>query len=269
MRLVGAVPVTSASLVGQLWGLGLRRGQVVLAHSSLSRLGWVCGGAQAVIEALLEVLGPQGTLVMPTHTSENSEPSRWCNPPVPESWWPVIREQMPPYDPRTSPTCAMGAIAELFRTWPGVQRSAHPQVSFAALGPEADHIVDDHILDDGLGDRSPLGRLYGLDGHVLLIGTGHEHNTSLHLSEHRAAWPGKRWHEEGAAVWEGGTRRWRTFESLVLDSDDFARVGAAWEASEAAQGQWTRGTLGEGQAVLMRQRPLVDFAAGWMHEHRR
>jgi aminoglycoside 3-N-acetyltransferase len=269
MRLVGTTPVTGTTMVRQLWGLGLRRGQVVLVHTSLSRLGWVCGGAQTVIEALLEVLGPQGTLMMPTHTSDNSDPAHWSNPPVPESWWQTIREQTPPYDPRTSPTRGMGAVAELFRTWPGVQRSAHPQVSFAALGPHADYLVDDHVLEEGLGERSPLGRLYALDGRVLLLGTGHEHNTSLHLSEHRAAWPGKRWHQEGAAVWEGGQRRWRTFETLEVDPDDFGRIGAAWEASEGAVGHFTRGEVGQGQAILMRQRALVEFGTRWMSEHRR
>ena len=72
MRLVGAAPITGATIVGELWALGLRRGQVVLVHASLSRLGWICGGPQAVIESLLEVLGPQGTLMMPTHTTDNS-----------------------------------------------------------------------------------------------------------------------------------------------------------------------------------------------------
>jgi aminoglycoside 3-N-acetyltransferase len=269
MRLVGAAPITGATIVGELWALGLRRGQVVLVHASLSRIGWICGGPQAVIESLLEVLGPQGTLMMPTHTTDNSEPSLWSNPPVPEPWWPMIRDQTPPYDPRTTPSRRMGALAELFRTWPGVQRSAHPQHSFAALGPHADYLVDDHVLDEGLGDRSPLGRLYALDGRVLLLGVGHANNTSLHLAEHRAAWPGKRWEQQGAAVWEGGHRRWRAFEGLDYDSDDFERLGAAWEADEASVGAWTRGPLGDGQATLLRQRPLIDFAGPWMCEHRR
>jgi aminoglycoside 3-N-acetyltransferase len=81
-----AAPVTRESLAADLGRLGVRPGSVLLAHSSLSALGWVCGGAQAVIEALLDALGPQGTLVVPAHTTGNSEPSQWRNPPMPEDW---------------------------------------------------------------------------------------------------------------------------------------------------------------------------------------
>ena len=55
----------------------MRPGSVVLVHTSLSALGWVCGGAQAVVEALLDALGPDGTLVVPTHTGSNSDPAEW------------------------------------------------------------------------------------------------------------------------------------------------------------------------------------------------
>ena len=73
-------------------------GTVVLVHSSLSAMGWVCGGAVAAITALQGVLGSSGTLVMPAHSPGLSEPGKWQNPPVPESWWPVIRENLPAYD---------------------------------------------------------------------------------------------------------------------------------------------------------------------------
>src|SRR5215216_7553101 len=84
-------PVTRDGLAADLGRLGVRPGSVLLVHSSLSSLGWVCGGAQAVVEALLDALGPDGTLVVPTHTGGNSEPSQWQHQPVPEDWWPVIR----------------------------------------------------------------------------------------------------------------------------------------------------------------------------------
>src|SRR5688500_19439132 len=96
-RAIGAIaaPVTRAALAEDLGRLGVRPGSVLLAHSSLSALGWVCGGAQAAVEGLLDALGPEGTLVVPTHSNGNSDPAGWRNPPVPESWWPAIREQHP------------------------------------------------------------------------------------------------------------------------------------------------------------------------------
>ena len=85
---------TIESLQTDLRALGIRPGMVVLVHSSLSAMGWVCGGSVAVVTALQKVLGSTGTLVMPAHSSGLSEPSKWEGPPVPESWWPVIRENL-------------------------------------------------------------------------------------------------------------------------------------------------------------------------------
>ena len=145
---------------------------VLLVHAALRPLGFVCGGPQAVVRALRDVLGPDGTLVVPTHTPDNSDPAGWRNPPVPADWWPVIRARCPASTRRVTPSRFMGALAETVRTWPGALRSDHPHVSFAALGPAAERIVAGHRLADMLGEGSPLARLYDLDADVLLLGVG-------------------------------------------------------------------------------------------------
>jgi aminoglycoside 3-N-acetyltransferase len=257
-----AGPVTRASLAADLRRLGVRPGSVTLAHTSLSALGWVCGGAQAVVEALLDALGPDGTLVVPAHSNHNSDPSRWRHPPVPEDWWPVIREHMPAYDPAVTPTRGIGVVAELARTWPGARRSDHPQVSFAAIGPRAEAVTAGHALDSGFGERSPLARVHDLDGDVLLLGAGHGSSTSLHLAEARIPDPPRE--RYGAAVMTPEGRRWVTWEDVVDDESDFVDLGAAFEATGAV----TVGRAGAGEARLMRQRSLVAFAVAWMREHR-
>jgi len=254
----GDLPVTVADLTRDLRALGVREGDVILAHTALSRLGWVCGGAQAVIEALLEAVGDAGTLVMPAFSAHLTDPAHWVAPPVPESWWPVIRDGFPAYDPRRTPTRAIGVVAELFRTWPGVARSAHPHDSFAAIGPLAERILHPHELSSSLGRGSPLERLYELDARVLLLGAGHDSNSSLHLAEDLAEYPGKRRIRTGAPM-AGG---WTEFEALYFDADDFPAIGAAFGDRS------TKGTVGRGEATLMSQRELVDFGVAWMNANR-
>jgi aminoglycoside 3-N-acetyltransferase len=105
-----SLPVTATSLKKDLAALGVKPGMVLLVHSSLSSLGWVCGGAAAVVEALETILTPDGTLVMPTHSAGLSEPSLWENPPVPESWWQIIRDEMPAFQTDLTPTWGMGFV---------------------------------------------------------------------------------------------------------------------------------------------------------------
>jgi len=257
-------PATSRTLIRDLRSLGVADGMTLLVHTSMSALGWVAGGPQAVIAALLAAVGSGGTLVMPTHSTGLSEPSLWRNPPVPESWWPIIRDETPAFDAHLTPTRMMGVIAEGFRTYPGVRRSDHPQDSFAARGPNAALVVDDHSLDRGLGDRSPLARIYDLDGHILLLGVGHTNNTTLHLAEYRADYPGKEWVTQGAPMMVDGEQRWVTFEDLEGGSDDFEAIGEAF----AAAGFERLGPVGSGEGRLMGVRDLVDFAADWMTTHR-
>ena len=255
-------PVTRALLADDLARLGVRPGSVLLVHSSLSSLGWVCGGAQAVVEALLDALGPDGTLVVPTHTTGNSEPSQWGAPPVPEAWWPVIRETMPAFDPVVTPARGLGVVVEIARSWPGARRSAHPQTSFAAIGPQAETITAGHALDSGFGEQSPLARIDDLDGDVLLLGAGHGSNSSLHLAEYRVPVPPRTAY--GSAVLGPDGRRWATWEDVVADEGDFEELGAAFDATGATR----IGPVGAGEARLMRQREVVAFAVRWLQEHR-
>jgi len=258
-----AEPRTRASLAAELRALGVTAGSVVLVHSSLSSLGWVCGGPVAVAGALLDAVGTAGTVAVPTHTTGNSDPAGWSNPPVPPSWWPTIREQMPAFDAQITPSTGMGAIAELVRTLPGARRSAHPQTSFAAVGPHAEQITSGHALDCAMGERSPLARIYDLRANVLLLGVGHASNSSFHLAEYRMPNPPR--DRTGAAVVTPAGREWVTYEDVQIDAEDFDELGAAFDAT----GRSRRGPVGSAQARLFDQRDAVDFAVGWLGRRRR
>jgi aminoglycoside 3-N-acetyltransferase len=259
------LPLTVDTLVEQFAACGLQAGQTVLIHSSMSKIGWIAGGAQAVIQALLRVLGPTGTLMMPTFTTQNTNPSNWKSPPVSAERAAIIRANMPAFDPATSPPRNMGVIANLFRTWPRVVRSHHPVGSFSALGVHASYLTVDHQLLDEFGPTSPLGRLYELDGYIMLLGVGHGNDSSLHMAEWRATWLGKRTVEEGAPILVNGVRQWVTFDMLDLDDSDFPIIGDAYEAQAGIQ----RGQVGQAAVRFMKQRPLIDFAVEWMQANRK
>ncbi len=251
-------PRTRESLAVDLRILGLHSGMVVIVHSSLRALGWVNGESVAVVQALLDAITPDGTLIMPAHSSEYSDPSYWQHPPVPEAWWQIIRDTMPAFDPRFTPTRDMGRIAETFRTWPGALRSSHPQDSFAAWGRHAEFITANHALDYGLGEQSPLARIYDLDGQVLLLGVPYGNNTSFHLGEYRA--PGGKLAVQGAPIMENGQRVWKTFTTFDWDADCFDKLGADFEKSHSVR----IGLVGSATTRLFSQRAAVDFAEQWI-----
>ena len=254
------LPVTRDGLASDLSALGVAEGSTLLVHSSLSALGWVAGGPHAVVLALLDVLGPGGTLVVPTHSSHLSDPAAWVRPPVPEAWWPVIRESTPAFDPLLTPTRSMGVVPDTVRHLPGAVRSGHPTYSFCAVGPRAAEVVTGHTLSFGLGEGSPLARCYDLGADILLLGVGHANNTSLHLAEARCGCVGTV--TRGSPVLVDGVRRWVTFEEFAIDTDDFEAVGAA------AAGLERTGAVGAGTARLLPQPALVDFATDWFRRHR-
>ncbi|MGB4780377.1 aminoglycoside N(3)-acetyltransferase [Microbacterium sp.] len=256
-------PVTAQRLTTDLRALGIRPGSTLMVHTSLKSLGWVVGGAQAVLEALRAAVGDEGTLVMPTQSWQLCDPAVLKE--APEQWWPVIRENLPLYDPAVTPTQTMGAVAELFRTLPGSHRSSHPQRSITAAGPHAVRITSRHPLDAPAGEHSPLGALVELDAQVLLLGVTAAKATILHLAEHRADYPGKRTTPSGVAMLVDGRREWVPFEELDVHDDDFVDVVDAFAADT---GLVRVGPVGEATAMLLPARALVDYAAQWFSNHR-
>src|SRR5207248_2224734 len=252
------LPRTRQCLANDLRVLGVEAGMTLIMHSSLKSLGWVCGGPVAVLQALMDVVTPSGTIVVPTQTGEYSDPAQWQHPPVPESWWQIIYDTMPAFDAYITPARYMGVIVETFRTWPGVLRSNHPTVSFAAWGRYAKQIIAGHTLEYGLGEGSPLARIYDLDGWVLLLGVGFGNNTSFHLAEYRQPQPPQIM--QGAPIFENGQRVWKKYREVEIDDSPFPEIGADFERL----GEVRISKVGSADARLFRQRPAVDFALEWL-----
>ncbi|MFE9458670.1 aminoglycoside N(3)-acetyltransferase [Streptomyces californicus] len=267
-RTTGAAAPGPTGTTGALSALGVRPGDVLLVHAALRSLGPVAGGARGVLAALRRAVGPEGTVVVPAFTPENSDTSphfrarvRGLDPGAVED----VRAAMAPYDPALTPAPSMGVLAETVRTAPGAVRSAHPQTSFAALGPGAHRLLAGHRPDCHLGEDSPLARLYVADARILLLGTGYGTCTAFHLGEYRMPAPPRRSYR--CVVAPHGVRRWWEYEDVALDDGDFPALGAAFE-EEAAVGDMSTGHVGAAECRLLRLRAAVDFAALWLTGHR-
>lgn len=254
-------------LGSQFGALGVRAGDIVLVHASLRAIGPVRGGVRAVVDALLDTLGADGTLVVPTQTPDNSDPSRWAvtrGRAVPAADWPRLRETLPAFDPARTPSFGVGVLPEEVRNRPGALRSSHPQSSFAALGPAAARITSGHDLNCHLGEESPLARLEELNARVLLLGVGYSACTSFHLAEYRI--PGQGSRSYGCAVADGSGRRWHRYRDVDFDTSDFPALGDEYESRPDRP--VARGGVGAADCRLFDLAPAVAYAAKWMVEHR-
>ena len=256
--------VVKSEIADALRTIGLERGDSVIVHTSLGKIGYVCGGAQVVIEALIETVGEEGTIMMPTQSWKNLDPETGVHWDADKTDWDRIRENWPAYNKAITPTNTMGAVAEMFRSWPGAVRSDHPSRSFAAWGRNAEYLTKNHDLSDIFGDTSPIGKLYDLDGKILLIGVDYDKNTSIHLADVRAEYRGKHTCVEHSAVMENGKRVWKAYETLFVDGEDFKDIGIAFEAVHTVN----TAAIGETELKIMKQRELVDFAVEWIEKHR-
>jgi aminoglycoside N3'-acetyltransferase len=223
---------TVSELIDQLRTLGVEPGGVLLVHTSYRAVRPVEGGPLGLIEALRAALGPAGTLVMPSWSDDDDTP----------------------FDPARSPAAAeLGVVAETFRRLRGVRRSNHP-FAFAAVGPQADAVLADPLPLPPHIPASPVGRVHGVDGQVLLLGVNHDADTTLHLAEVISGVPyGISRHctvlRDGALVRIDYTENDHCCERFTL-ADEWLR----------AAGLQREGKVGYADARLARSRDIVRIA---------
>ena len=256
-------PSTMETLQKELQSFGITSGTTLVVHSSLSSLGYVVGGAATVILAFEEILSADGTLAMPSHTADLTDPGEWSNPPVPKEWHELIRNQMPPFLPDLTPTRGMGAIPECFRSQQGVLRSNHPCSSWAAWGKNAGYIVEKHALNMAQGESSPLARLYDLDAQVLLLGVGYDSNTCFHLAEYRCKFSDSRKYKNGAPVINNGKVEWTEYEDVIGREGEFEVIGSSFEIETKLV---KKGKIANANCRLFSLRNAVNYAVKWMNQ---
>lgn len=257
--------VTKLDILNALKKIGVENGQNIIVHTSMKSFGFVCGGPQIIIEALIESVGEEGTIMMPTQTWKNLDPSYGVHWEEPKEWWDIIRSNWPAYDKDITPTNSMGAVAEMFRRWPGAMRSNHPVRSFSAWGKNANHLVNNHNLSDIFGETSPVAKLYDLDGYVLLLGTSYDKNTSIHLADERANYSSKHMEKNSCAIQNNGKREWITYSTLYVDGEDFIDIGDEFEKNYEVK----KIKIGNADVRFMKQSDIVDFAVKWIEKNRK
>ncbi len=262
--------VTRSQLAQDLEKLGLRPGGMVMVHCRMSTLGCVVGGAETVVRALLDVVGPEGTIM--AYTGWQDAPPDDLGT-LDEEAKRAYVEEHPPYDPRVALSSRdHGRVPEALRTWPGALHSGHPEAGVAALGPLADAITASHPYDDAYGAGTPYAKLVEFGGEVAMLGAPLETVTLVHHAEAVAQVPGKRRVSYGMPVLVDGERVWLTFSDIdtgegalpyerVLDEQDYIEHIAR---SALAAGIGDGGPVGEATAYLFDSRGLFEHAVSWI-----
>ena len=260
---------THNSLCDDLSRLGVEPGDLVMVHASMRAIGPVAGGADTVIGAILDTLGPSGTMVMVIGTEHAGRESAKH---LPQCEQLKALETLPPVDIRTAPADPqMGALAEAFRQTSGVVTGLHPEARFAASGPLAEQLVADIPLHDYLGPGSPLDRLCDQKGKILRMGADDDTVTALHLAEYYAGVADKRRISRHYHITDDAGPR-----VVRVDSLDDCNGIAPWKGDGyfgdilnefLARGRATCGRVGRARCELFNANDIVCFGSKWMTAH--
>lgn len=244
------------SLCLDLARLGLLPGDVAMVHGSVRHFGPVTGGVNTIVQALLDVLSPTGTLVAyvdfePFYEEEETDP--------------------PVFDKRIAHAARdHGILHETLRTWPGALRSDHPDAGVVAIGARAEHITADHPFQYGYGPGSPFDKVLEARGRVLMLGAPLDTITLLHYAEHQAQFPGKNLYRYRRLMPGAAGPIWVDFEEFdtgdpvhaALPGNCFEQIAEAYLAA----GHGHQGLVGCATSYLFDGPDLVRFGIRWL-EH--
>ncbi len=240
--------VTRDQLVSTFQEHGLTTGDGVILHSALQFLGKPTGGVEIYLDALQSILGPQGTIAVPTFNFSFARGER--------------------YDPDQTPSVGMGAFAEYVRQRPEARRTHHPMQSVAVIGFHADDLAERDTLS-AFDSGSAFERLLELNFKVLLAGTGMRAVALVHYAEQRARVPYRYWKTFQGEVRQSSGWVERTYHMYVRDLEIGARLHLApIQDLLEARGQWRQTHLNYGEVIGFRARDFVTAAQDLLSEDR-
>jgi aminoglycoside 3-N-acetyltransferase len=259
--------VTRERIVADLRELGVAAGDTVMLHASVGAIGWIVGGPDGVLEAILAVLGESGTLLMYVGWDGSPYDVTIGVPELPQA----LMAAWPAYDPGTSRAVReWGVLGEYLRTWPGACRSVHPDSSFVAVGARADELTRDHPFQYGMGPGSPLAKLCEANGKILLLGSPLSNVTLLHHAEHLAEVPNKEIVRYWAPILRDGVKTWGQIEEFSTEgclpwygpTDMFEAIVREY----VQDGRGSVGHVGAATTYVLDAADLVEYAVAWIEE---
>lgn len=249
--------VTLTECVTRFSEAGIASGDTVVVHASLKTVGWISGGANTILEALLQVVGPQGTIVVSAQYPDNVDPAlmnRFVDPRTAK----LLRQSQPPFRGKSTLLLGMGALTTVVQLDERSKVSDHPALAVAAIGKHAKWITSDHPLSPAFGPQSPLAKVVELGAKALLIGVDYSSLSALHLAQVQS----------NTLPWvihtytSGTPLSPHTGRCLdyTYSTAHFNAIGEAFAHQERVQ----TGRLGRAPLLMVDLATLIPFAKNWM-----
>lgn len=242
--------ITKDKIKNILQDMGIQKGMLLLVEVDCSMIGYIVGGAQTLIDALKELIGYEGTILVPAFTPQLLDPA--CSHiPFVRSEWSDIRKAMPAFDHRQTLPLKHEVFENQFLRGEGVARSFHPLFSFAAWGKYAKLLCDRHSLHFAFSKDSPLGKLHELNGYVLQIGKQYQHCNIFYLSKyynHQSAIRVLR-----APIEQNHEVRWKDLLEVELSNRGFKEIGHLLEEQKKVK----KASVHKTEAVLFSARDAI------------
>lgn len=255
-------------LVRQLGVLGVRPGDTLMTHVSLRAVGPLAGGPATLLDAIRESIGAGGNLMALVSWRDSPYEETLGLAEVPAA----LRDSLPAFDPAGAPSYpGFGAFNEFIRLHPECRRSAHPDASMAAIGPDAGWLVAPHAMGSAYGRGSPIERFLRKEGKVLSIGAGPDAVTVLHYAEALARMPGKRRVIYSMPLLADGKRSWVTASDWDSNGilDEYAQADQPDAVERIARdylalGRHREGEVGSAASRLIEAGDIVRFGIAWL-----
>lgn len=251
--------ITLDSLIEHFKALKIEAGDVIEVHVSLETLGFICGGAEAILSALLKVIGHEGTLITNAHNSLNQDPALLADS-IPLNEYPLYRKMMVANHGKQSMPNPIDPFAYALQIKDLTLVSAHPTYAVMAYGKQAKWITQNHALGDAFSEESPYGRCLQLKAKVLLMGSDYSLVSSIHLAEYQSQI--RPLEIKGAAILKEGQRKWVEAMDYAYQSDYFNELGYLLESKHAVSIL----SLGNSQSKLFKLEEAIDLAKTYLGE---